>query len=164
MKCIKCEISEANKESGWCDACEKQEVCKINGLLYLPALGLILSIIGGTIELVNFIKIVFDYFNKTEFLSYYSIGAIAFMIFGLLISLYAAWVFFRRKKETRMVMIFYYLTGLVVALYFTVLPAFLFDIRMGLDDSRVLSSGILGVVIWLPYFIFSKRINRVFCR
>ncbi|WP_254911283.1 DUF2569 family protein [Salmonella enterica] len=25
-------------------------------------------------------------------------------------------------------------------------------------------SGIFGVVIWIPYFIFSKRINIVFCR
>ncbi|MCX0011661.1 DUF2569 domain-containing protein [Escherichia coli] len=25
-------------------------------------------------------------------------------------------------------------------------------------------SGIFGVVIWIPYFLFSKRINMVFCR
>ncbi|ENC0842506.1 DUF2569 family protein, partial [Escherichia coli] len=27
-----------------------------------------------------------------------------------------------------------------------------------------LVSGIFGVVIWIPYFLFSKRINMVFCR
>ncbi|MBZ8904270.1 DUF2569 family protein, partial [Escherichia coli] len=29
---------------------------------------------------------------------------------------------------------------------------------------RLLVSGIFGVVIWIPYFLFSKRINMVFCR
>lgn len=38
MECIKCKMSEANKESGLCDACESEELSKINGLLYLPAL------------------------------------------------------------------------------------------------------------------------------
>ena len=38
MKCIECNRSEENKESGLCDACEKIELGKINGLLYLPAM------------------------------------------------------------------------------------------------------------------------------
>ncbi|MCF4076130.1 DUF2569 domain-containing protein, partial [Escherichia coli] len=54
MECIKCKMSEANKESGLCDACENEELSKINGLLYLPALGLILGVIGSTIELYSF--------------------------------------------------------------------------------------------------------------
>ncbi|EGU4502641.1 DUF2569 domain-containing protein [Salmonella enterica] len=164
MECIKCKVSEANKESGLCDACEQEELCRINGWLYLPALGLILGVIGGAIELYEFIMTVFNHFIKTGFLSYYSMGALAFLIFGFFVSLYAAWVFFRRKKRTRKVMIIYYITGLIVSLYLTVLPAIIFNIHTGSDDIRLLLSGISGVVIWVPYFIFSKRVNMVFCR
>ena len=70
MECIKCKMSEANKESGLCDACENEELSKINGLLYLPALGLILGVIGSTIELYSFTITAFNYFNETGFLSY----------------------------------------------------------------------------------------------
>lgn len=73
MECIKCKILEANKESGLCDTCENEELSKINGLLYLPALGLILGVIGSAIELYSFIITAFNYFNETGFLSYYAI-------------------------------------------------------------------------------------------
>ncbi len=43
MLCIKCQEAEENKESGFCDNCEKKEEGRINGLLYLPALGLIIG-------------------------------------------------------------------------------------------------------------------------
>ncbi|MCW1834314.1 hypothetical protein OLZ33_20245 [Pantoea ananatis] len=47
MECIECRLVEANKESGLCNDCEEVEQRKINGLLYLPALGLVLGLIGG---------------------------------------------------------------------------------------------------------------------
>ncbi|HIF3107565.1 TPA: DUF2569 domain-containing protein [Salmonella enterica] len=164
MKCIKCEILEANKESGLCDVCENEELSNINGILYLPALGLIWGVIGSAIELYSFTMTAFNYFNETGFLSYYAMGAFAFLICGFLVSLYATWLFFRRKKGTRKAMIAYYATGVIIALYLTVLPAILFDVQQNSDNIRLLASGILGIVIWIPYFIFSKRINIVFCR
>lgn len=164
MECIKCKVLEANKESGLCGACENEELSKINGLLYLPALGLILGVIGGAIDLYSFTITAFNYFNETGFLSYYTMGAFAFLICGLIVSLYAIWFFYRRKKGTRKAMIAYYATGLIIALYFTVLPAVIFDMQQSSDNIRLLVSGILGVVIWIPYFIFSKRITMVFCR
>lgn len=164
MECINCRANEARKESGLCDTCELDESRKINGLLYLPALGLIFGIIGNAIELYSFIMSVFYYFRETGFLSYYAIGALAFIACGFIVSLYAAWLFFRRKSGTRKTMIAYYVTGLIVALYLTVLPAILFDAHLGSDSIRLLSSGIIGVIIWVPYFIISKRINVVFCR
>ena len=44
-------------------------------------------------------------------------------------------------------MITYYATGLIIALYFTVLPAILFNVQLNSDDIRLLVSGILGVVL-----------------
>ncbi|EOU6603614.1 DUF2569 domain-containing protein [Escherichia coli] len=106
----------------------------------------------------------FNYFNETGFLSYYAMGAFALLICGFIVSLYATWLFFRRKKGTRKAMIAYYATGLIIALYLTLLPAILFDVQLDSDNIRLLVSGIFGVVIWIPYFLFSKRINMVFCR
>ncbi|MDR1843807.1 MAG: DUF2569 domain-containing protein [Citrobacter amalonaticus] len=51
-----------------------------------------------------------------------------------------------------------------MALYFTVLPATLFSMPFSSDSIRLLCGGIAGVVIWIPYFLLSKRINTVFCR
>lgn len=45
MKCIRCNLGEGNKESGFCEDCELDEIKQINGILYLPALGLISNII-----------------------------------------------------------------------------------------------------------------------
>lgn len=164
MECIKCKGLEANKESGLCNVCENEELSKINGLLYLPALGLLLGVIGSAIEFYSFTMTAFNYFNRTGFLSYYAMGAFAFLICRFIVSLYATWLFFRRKIGTRKAMITYYATGLIVALYLAVLPAILFDVQLDSGNIRLLVSGIFGVVIWIPYFIYSKRINIVFCR
>ncbi|URQ62211.1 DUF2569 domain-containing protein [Pantoea alhagi] len=164
MECTKCQTSEANKESGLCDGCEQEEMCKINGLLYLPALGLILGIIGGGMELYGFTITIFNYFNETGFLSYYAMGAFALLISGFLVSIFAAWSFFKRKKGTRKAMIIYYTAGLIIALYVAVLPAIIFDVNPGSESIRLLIGGISGMVIWVPYFLFSKRIDMVFCR
>lgn len=85
------------------------------------------------------------------------------LLSAFLISVYAAWLFFRRKMGTRRVMIIYYISGLMLALYLTVLPGALFGMKLEQGDIRVLISSLFGVFIWVPYFIFSKRINRVFC-
>ena len=123
-----------------------------------------MGVIGSAIELYGFTMTAFNYFNETGFLSYYAMGVFAVLICGFLVSLYAVWLFFRRKKGTRKAMIAYYATGLIIALYLTVLPTILFDVQQGSDNIRLLVSGMFGVVIWIPYFIFSKRINMVFCR
>ncbi|MBA4823314.1 DUF2569 domain-containing protein [Pantoea ananatis] len=163
MECIECRLVEANKESGLCNDCEEVEQRKINGLLYLPALGLVLGLIGGAMQLYDFFGAVLKYYNKTGFLSWFSIGGVIMLLSAFLISVYAAWLFFRRKMGTRRVMIIYYISGLMLALYLTVLPGALFGMKLEQGDIRVLISSLFGVFIWVPYFIFLKRINRVFC-
>lgn len=70
--------------------------------------------------------------------------------------------FFRRKKSTRRIMTVYYVTGFMVALYLTVLPNALFNMKLDQGDILLLVSGVFGFLIWVPYFIFSRRINLVF--
>ncbi|QGX92304.1 DUF2569 domain-containing protein [Tatumella sp. TA1] len=164
MKCIECNGFDANKESGLCDACENIELRKINGLLYLPAIGLILGIVRSANELYILTMVIVDHFDETSFLSYYSMGAVAFLIADFLTPLYASLSFFRRKKNTRKVMIIYYLIGMISALYFTVLPFVVDNTQYEMEDVGIIVNGLFGVVIWIPYFLLSKRVNSVFCR
>ncbi|MBT0731506.1 DUF2569 domain-containing protein [Rosenbergiella nectarea] len=164
MKCIECNCSEANKESGLCDACENIESRKINGLLYLPAIGLILGIVRSTKDIYSFTMIVVDHFEETSFLSFDAMAAVTFLIVDFLTPLYASLFFFRRKKNTRKVMIIYYLIGMISALYFSVLPVVVDNTQYEREDIGIILNGLFGVVIWIPYFLLSKRINTVFCR
>lgn len=45
MQCIECQEQPANKESGLCDQCESLDEKKINGLLYIPAAGLVINML-----------------------------------------------------------------------------------------------------------------------
>ncbi|MBT0718260.1 DUF2569 domain-containing protein [Rosenbergiella epipactidis] len=164
MKCIECKRFYANKESGLCNACENIELRKINGLLYLPAIGLILAIVRSAQELYSFTIIVIDHFDEMSFVSFDVMAAVAFLIADFLTPLYASLSFFRRKKNTRKVMIIYYLIGMISALYFTVLHVAVDNAHYEKEDVKILVNGLFGVVIWIPYFLLSKRINIVFCR
>lgn len=61
-------------------------------------------------------------------------------------------------------MIAYYLMGVAAALYIVGLPAWSGQYRMDYNDIRNMSAPLVAAVIWIPYFLFSKRINVVFCR
>lgn len=162
MKCISCNEQEPNKASGLCNDCEQVEQGKINGLLYLPAAGLIIALMYTPWELWEFCQAVLSYFHMAGIISWYAIGAILLIMLYMAITVFAALQFFRRRKKTPRAMAGYYLFGFISALYFTVLPATLFGAAFDQNDVRTLLSAAVGVVLWLPYFFISKRINRVF--
>ncbi len=164
MECNECKMSEANEQSGLCDSCEKKSIGKINGWLILPAMGLIISIIGGAAGIVIFFIVTISPFNDDNLLFYYSLAVLISMTLWLLVTLYASWFFFRRKKGTRKAMIIFYLSGLLFSLFVGLLPAIISDSRPDEEEIKLLISGIVGAVIWVPYFLFSKRIDRVFFR
>ncbi|OAT75885.1 hypothetical protein A9B99_13830 [Mangrovibacter phragmitis] len=164
MKCIQCNGLESNKESGLCDSCEQKELRKINGLLYLPALGLISGCTLGLFDLYTYIDAVVSYFRKTGFISYYAMGAVAFLLAGYVISLGASWFFFRCKSGIRKIMVINYVIRLLSALYLTVLPILWFQAPFDSYGMRALTGAAVGVLVWIPYFLFSKRIDTVFCK
>jgi len=153
---------EGNKESGICDSCEQTEQSKINGILYLPALGLILGLPVLLYTCFYLIKMLAQIHQQTGQINTYGIGIIIVIIVQIAITLTACWCFFKKLKRTRYIMIAYYLLGLGFTFYCTWFPAILFDFK--LDDSGVKAMGrsLISCVIWVPYFIFSKRINKVF--
>lgn len=164
MLCVNCAVAEPNKESGLCDRCENTEQQKINGLLYLPALGLVIGLIGEVFSLFSYAQTILAYYKNSGFVSFYSMGILLISLTGLLLTAVACWFFFKRKKKTRRIMIALYLFNLIYAIYFTLLPQKLFDMRLGTEEIRLLAGAIITVVIWIPYFIFSKRVPKVFSR
>ncbi|HEF8771307.1 DUF2569 domain-containing protein [Providencia manganoxydans] len=164
MNCNECNLVEANKASGLCDRCEQIEMTKINDVLYLPALGLIISLLVIPWELYHFTQVIFSYLKHGSFLNSYLIGAMGCLLLNFLITLYASWRFFMRKKGIRKVMITYYIFSLLASLYFTVIPTMLYGIQLKFTDLGNVISGIIGVVIWIPYFLLSNRINVVFTK
>ncbi|EOW6742069.1 DUF2569 domain-containing protein [Cronobacter dublinensis] len=164
MKCIQCNENEPNKASGLCDACEETEACKINGLLYLPAAGLIFSLIFLPVELFDLVSAISAYFSRSGIITWYAAGAAALLLVLIGITAYASWQFFQRKRQTRRAMVTYYLAGVVSALWFAVLPVSLFGATWDNASIRSVLTAVIGVTCWLPYFLKSPRIGQVFVR
>lgn len=163
MKCLNCD-NDARKESGLCATCEEQEQQKINGILYLPALGIILSIVTTPFSLYEIINAMVIHFRNTGFLGYYALALVFFLCAMFALEVFTAMTFFRRKKRTRNVMVAYYFISALLVGYMTVLPAYLFNAKLDTGDIRAISSAVFGIAVWIPYFLFSKRIPLVFSR
>ncbi|GKW36381.1 DUF2569 domain-containing protein [Pectobacterium carotovorum] len=163
MKCLNCD-NDARKESGLCSACEEQEQQKINGILYLPALGIILSVITTPFSLYDIINSMIIHFKNTGFLGYYALALVFFLFAMFALEIFAAISFFQRKKRTRNVMVAYYLFSALLVGYMTLLPAYLFNVKLDIGDIRAIASSVFGIVVWIPYFLLSKRVPLVFSR
>ncbi|AOR64086.1 DUF2569 domain-containing protein [Pectobacterium wasabiae] len=163
MKCLNCE-NEAQKESGLCTDCEGKEQQKINGILYLPALGIILSVIMAPFSLYELGSVVLAHFKRTGFVSYYSLLALfcVIVLFGM--SIFTALTFFRRKRRTKVVMVAYYVINAVCVCCLTLLPSLLFGVALDDNAFSMLAAIVFSIVVWIPYFLFSKRIPVVFSR
>ncbi|HAT6805093.1 TPA: DUF2569 family protein [Citrobacter freundii] len=108
MDCTQYDKNEPNKESGLFDECEKSKNKKINGILYFPALMLILGMIASIYSILSIC-----WFDNSDFSSALKLSIHARLVLLSIIlcfiyficSLYAANLFFRRKKGTRSAMI-----------------------------------------------------------
>lgn len=162
MLCIKCQEAEENKESGFCDNCEKKEEGRINGLLYLPALGLIISFFTMLYNDFCIVSLIANTYQKQGVVNSFSVLLLALSIINAPVTVLACWFFFRKKVKTRYVMIMYYLYGLIFASFCTLYPALVFHVNITQPAINMLARALISCLIWVPYFIFSSRINKVF--
>ncbi|MBK5074142.1 DUF2569 domain-containing protein [Budviciaceae bacterium CWB-B4] len=162
MKCIHCHENEPNKESGLCDSCESKESTKINGLLYLPALGLCVSAILTPISFIKYFSMLSS--NLPSYVVYYLYAGTFILFIDILMTYFSAWTFFKKKKSIKKVIISYYIFGTITALYFTILASYLFNMPLTTPDIRALTSAFVGLIFWVPYFLLSKRIPMVFSK
>lgn len=162
MLCIKCQEAEENKESGFCDNCEKKEEGRINGLLYLPALGLVIGFLTMLYNGFCIVSLIVNTYQKQGVVNSFSILLLSLSIINAPVTVLACWFFFRKKLKTRYVMITYYLYGLIFAIFCTLYPASVFHVNLTQPDINMLARALISCLIWVPYFIFSSRINKVF--
>ncbi|KDA95510.1 DUF2569 domain-containing protein [Pantoea agglomerans] len=162
MLCIKCQEAEENKESGFCDNCEKKEEGRINGLLYLPALGLIIGFFTMLYNDFCIVSLIANTYQKQGVVNGFSVLLLALSIINAPVTVLACWFFFRKKVKTRYVMITYYLYGLIFASFCTLYPALVFHVNITQSAINMLARALISCLIWVPYFIFSSRINKVF--
>lgn len=162
MKRTQCKVNDSNKGSALCDAQKCSERDKINGILYLPAIGLIASAIFGFLNCIYFISAVWYALKHVGAIYFFSLGAVLILLVTYILTLIAAWLFFHRSRWTRQVMIVYYLLMLGLALYLSMIPVSYFGQQLDSYDINMLITAVTSAVIWIPYFLFSKRINLVF--
>lgn len=162
MKCINCNENEANKDSGWCNKCEQLEVNKINGVLYLPALGLVITALLTLFGAYQLVQMVLYYNENTSAIPAFYIGAVILQLAYILLTFTACWFFFNKKKAIKMVIIPYYLFALIVTVYFTAGLSFTYGSKLsGMDYQQIITST-FSAVIWIAYFLKSSRIAQVF--
>lgn len=100
MTCLNCE-NEALKESGLCLACEEIESKKINGILYLPAFGLIVTLIMTLFSFITLASMMLNSFKYTGVITGYGVFALSCILISFVMAISAALAFFRRKKATK---------------------------------------------------------------
>ena len=161
MTCLNCD-NEALKESGLCLECEEIESRKINGILYLPALGLIVTLILTPYSFYILANMMFSNFQQYGIITSYGIFMLACVLIYFVMAAIAAQAFFRRKKITKKLMVAYYAVNFITTACMTVLPAVLFNLSLASHDISAISSAIVGIFAWTPYFLLSKRIPVVF--
>ena len=162
MKCINCNEHEANKESGWCNQCEQLEIHKINGVLYLPALGLIITVLLSIFGGYQITQILLYYYENTQAIPAFYIGAIVLQFSYIALTLLACWFFFNKKKVIKKVIIPYYIFALIITLYFTVGLSSVYGAKLTSTDFQQIISSTFSAIIWVSYFLRSKRIAQVF--
>jgi len=132
---------------------------KIGGWLVLPAIGLvlggILSVIGILVSLGLASDLPSQYQGIFVLNLLFDVGLTVFLI-------YAAVRFFGKRRNAPTVMIALMIAGIVV-------NGLLLAINIGADAEpfaiecgKALASGIIGAIIWIPYFVVSKRVKRTF--
>ncbi|CNL29196.1 Protein of uncharacterised function (DUF2569) [Yersinia enterocolitica] len=164
MLCNTCRLEEENKGSGLCTSCEDKEARKINGILYLPALGIIGNVVSGFLSLYVVFSLFISTYSDSGEMTVYGVCLLSVLIINIAITLSAAWFFFRRHMKTKKIMIVYYIFGVFYALTVVVFPTVYYEVTPTQTDIRTLVGSIIGVVAWIPYFLLSKRVPVVFSR
>ncbi len=133
----------------------------LGGWLVLPAIGLvlggILSVVGICVSLGLASQLPSRYQGILALNVLFDVGLTAFLI-------YAAVRFFGRRRNAPATMIAFMVTGIVV-------NGLLLAVNIGADAEpfaiecgKALAKGIVGAIIWVPYFLVLKRVKRTFVR
>ena len=136
-----------------------QELVGIGGWLIWHAIGFVIGFIYFPVTLIASL---FNY-SKVARAGYVGIQAIEpIVLFGMLcFMIYAATLFFRKKRNAPVTIIILFIVGILTGVLL-----FVIELRAGTEIFAVntvqwLVKGIIKV-LWIPYFLVSKRVKATF--
>jgi hypothetical protein len=132
---------------------------KIGGWLFLPAAGLIL---GGILSMVGLIMLLgaasgipSRYQGIFAVNLLFDAGLTAFLI-------YAAVRFFGKKRNAPAIMIALMIAGIALNGVLVAVNIGAGAEPLAINCAKAMGRGIIGAIIWIPYFLVSKRVKRTF--
>lgn len=137
----------------------------IDGFLYLPAAGLIISCVTGTINAFGVIVLLLSkIYNHDPVSAWFS----SIMLISCLLylgTLYTAtYLFFRKKRKAKYFMVFYYVINIVVNAPVILYAWIWLEIDIEVKELGIMLSLMFDIIVLIPYFLFSKRVSNVLCR
>ena len=132
----------------------------IAGWLILPAIGLVLNPILASIGLFLLLRM----YRDAARAGYGSVYVLEMIVgFGLLLlAVYAAIQFFGKKKGAPRTMIILISANLVASLVLLGIESSAGPEALAVESAKQLPIQIAAAVIWIPYFLVSKRVKATF--
>ncbi|MDX7988038.1 DUF2569 domain-containing protein [Xenorhabdus sp. 12] len=159
--CTQCGKKEIPQYTEYCEECAEASFKKIGGWLYLPAIGLILSLIILIFQIgvaVYTIPSVSYYATLQQTVIFTLIGNI--LLF--LLTIHTATLFFNKSKQTPR---FYILLRLLNIVIQSITVYLVVDgLGHSIDYTLIVPvlQQVITAAIWIPYFMVSVRVKKTF--
>jgi hypothetical protein len=163
MKCITCD-NDALSDSDSCAACERRELSKIGGLLWIPAFGLVAGMIMYIVSVTNIFSVLGTVRANVPQLMPLFYFELAGQIVLALLGLYTTVLFFTRRRRTIIAYIALLLLIVVYRVADTYIAIEYFGVGANITNYGQIMPSIIGALIWVPYFIKSVRVKRTFVK
>ncbi|SKC07370.1 Protein of unknown function [Kosakonia radicincitans] len=162
--CIQCD-NEALKDSDYCAVCEEREFKKIRSWLFVPAIGLLVSLIAIIVSINTTTKVLMEHYSVI------GTGPKALLIYELVFyiamfayTLFVCGLFFRKKRQLPRFYIGFLLIWLVFYGVDLLLAHYLIGLPFVFETVKALIRNAISAAIWVPYFLISGRVKRTFVR
>ncbi|NIF30593.1 DUF2569 domain-containing protein [Enterobacter sp. Cy-643] len=164
MKNEQGQLREADNRSGSGITCGAGQGGKIDGWLYVAALWLLVNLVCVPYALYLFVATELRNSRLDGIYHFYLLMGIVVLVIGLMLTLATSWCFFTRRKGIREIIIPQFIYNVVYLFCLLWIPAGLFGIDIPARAIVDIGYAVAGIILGIPYFLFSKRINVVFCR
>jgi len=163
--CIKCG-KEIPQDREFCSECEEKQFRKIGGFLYLPLIGLIVSVASYLFAMTQAFKVLVEnYWHINSDAKMFFITSLLIYVMMFLFSVYTLSLFLRKKKNLPKAYILLLVSGLVTLSINTfLLYKLIHGVTIGYDELVPIFRNVISVLIWVPYFLVSARVKRTFIR
>jgi hypothetical protein len=133
----------------------------IGGWLIFPAIGLVTGTIISIVGVILFLS------QAPDLLDEYGVTYIINLFFSVVMTLFilfAAIVFFAKKRFAPAIMISLLLSNIAVSGLLLLINISADAEIFAIEDAKGLVQGIIGSAIWVPYFCVSKRVKATFVK